>query len=146
MQFETRLINSVEARPVRQQVLRPHQTVEETAFVGDDDPNTFHLGAFAAGELCCIATFMKQDPPDGPNPEAWRLRGMATLETWRGNGLASTLVSEGMTRLRARGATRLWFNARTTAADFYLRFGFEVLGEVFELPNIGPHVVMHAAL
>jgi hypothetical protein len=40
----------------------------------------------------------------------------------------------------------VWCNARTPARGFYERAGFAVEGEEFELPEIGPHVLMTLAL
>ncbi|MCW3019870.1 MAG: family N-acetyltransferase, partial [Solirubrobacterales bacterium] len=42
----------------------------------------------------------------------------------------------------AAGAQRIWCNARTPARRFYERAGFGVISEEFELPMIGPHLVM----
>jgi predicted GNAT family N-acyltransferase len=41
-----------------------------------------------------------------------------------------------------RGASRVWCNARTPARSLYERAGFSVVSEEFELPDIGPHLVM----
>ena len=41
-----------------------------------------------------------------------------------------------------RGATRIWCNARTPARSLDQRAGFQVVSDEFELPEIGPHVVM----
>ena len=45
----------------------------------------------------------------------------------------------------SHGALRLWCNARTPARSFYERAGFRVVSDEFELPGIGPHVVMERA-
>ncbi len=36
----------------------------------------------------------------------------------------------------------MWFNARTPAVPFYRAHGFQVRGEEFILPDIGPHYFM----
>jgi predicted GNAT family N-acyltransferase len=41
-----------------------------------------------------------------------------------------------------QGAARVWCNARVPAISLYARAGFEVESEEFEIPGIGPHVVM----
>jgi predicted GNAT family N-acyltransferase len=40
----------------------------------------------------------------------------------------------------------VWCNARTPAVGLYAREGFAIEGEEFELPEIGPHVVMTRSL
>ena len=33
----------------------------------------------------------------------------------------------------------LWCNARTTAFEFYEKMGFTIVGDEFDIPNLGPH-------
>jgi len=75
---------------------------------------------------------------------AHRIRGMATRPDHRGLGLGRRLVEAGLEMLTERHGCRpiLWCNARTTAAGDYARLGFVQLGEEFDIPHIGPHVVM----
>jgi predicted GNAT family N-acyltransferase len=40
------------------------------------------------------------------------------------------------------GAGVIWCNARVPAIGFYRRGGFVAQGDVWEEPEIGPHVVM----
>jgi predicted GNAT family N-acyltransferase len=39
----------------------------------------------------------------------------------------------------------VWCNARTPARSLYERAGFTVASDEFELPEIGPHLVMELA-
>ncbi len=71
---------------------------------------------------------------------------MATREDARGQGIGGALLQACLDYIRAAGGTTLWFNARTTAAGFYSRFGFVVQGDGFDLPGIGPHVVMELSV
>lgn len=43
---------------------------------------------------------------------------------------------------RAHRAARIWRNAHVTAKRLYERGGFVSESAVFELPRIGPHVLM----
>ncbi len=54
-------------------------------FEGDNDKDTFHLGAFYQNELVGIATFMK-NTIYSELEEQYQLRGMATLPKVRGKG------------------------------------------------------------
>ena len=71
---DIREISAVEARPIRQRVLRPHQRAEELVYPGDDDASTFHLGAFVNDELVGILSMYRHAQPpaetDAPEGEA----------------------------------------------------------------------------
>ncbi|MEL7485119.1 MAG: GNAT family N-acetyltransferase, partial [Planctomycetota bacterium] len=71
-----------------------------------------------------------------------RIRGMATLPEHRGLGYGRSLIERGLAEIAAGKGDVAWCNARTTASEYYQRVGFSVASEVFELPDIGPHVVM----
>lgn len=122
-------------RPLRQAILRPHQTLDELA--AHEPPDAFAVGVFSGDALVAVGFVA----PEG-GPGAWRVRGMATAPAVRGRG-AGTLVLEALVRHALdHGATRIWCNARTPARSFYERGGFRVTSEEFELPQIGPHYVM----
>lgn len=125
-------------RPLRQAVLRPHEPVD--AMASSESGDTFAVGAFAADELVAVGLIA----PDG-EPGVWRIRGMATAAAARGAGAGSAVLDALLRHAEAHGATRIWCNARTPARRFYERAGFRVVSGEFELPMIGPHVVMELA-
>ena len=67
MTTEIRVISAEETRPVRQRVLRPHQRPKELVYPGDDDHDTFHLGAYGDdGTLLAILSMYRHaQPPAG---------------------------------------------------------------------------------
>jgi predicted GNAT family N-acyltransferase len=67
---------------------------------------------------------------------------MATLPSQRGRGLGAELLASCLTHAREHGGRRVWCNARTPVLGFYERFGFAADGEEFDIPDLGPHVVM----
>jgi len=83
------------------------------------------------------------DPnPDLPEPESqYRIRGMATLPEFRNLGIGTAMLNEGLLILKGKKAKRIWCNARETAFAFYEKSDFLMLGEIFDLPGIGPHKV-----
>src|SRR5215213_339767 len=130
-----RTVPLAQTRALRQAVLRPHQTVEDVA--AHEVPGAIAVGAFHGDELVAVGL----TGPDG-GPGAWRVRGMATVPAARGRG-AGAAVLDGLVRhALAAGATRVWCNARTPARSLYERAGFAVVSDEFELPEIGPHLVM----
>jgi GNAT superfamily N-acetyltransferase len=130
--------------PLRQQVLRPHEPISALRLRGDDDPTT---GTFAAldtdGEVVGTATVRQEACPWRPDePAAWRLRGMATADSMRGQGIGAHVLRATIAHVVLEGGHLIWCNARTPAQRFYQREGFVVEGDEWEDPQIGPHVAM----
>jgi GNAT superfamily N-acetyltransferase len=140
--MEVRSISAAEARTVRLPVLRAGLPPESAILDHDDDPVTWHFGAFDDARLVGVATFFAESCPSRPGPSAWRLRGMATLRDMQGRGAGRALVTEGVRVAAAAGAALLWCNARVSARGFYEKVGFVAVGSEFELPGTGKHYVM----
>jgi ribosomal protein S18 acetylase RimI-like enzyme len=145
MSARIREITAAETRPLRQQVLRPHQRAEELVFGGDDSAGSFHAGAFVGEKLVGVATIVPEALA-GHDARSWRVRGMATLAEVCGHGHGASLLEACLEHARKQGGAIAWCHARTSAQGFYERAGFVVEGEEFELPAIGPHVVMVKSL
>lgn len=135
-----RPITAADVRALRHRVLRPTQPVESTVYDGDDLAETMHLGAFDGDRLVGIASLYRE--PRSGTADGWRLRGMATGAEARGRGFGAALLTACLDRAAAVDSAEVWCNARQAAIGFYRRAGFEVIGEEFEVENIGPHVVM----
>ncbi|MCA1690793.1 MAG: GNAT family N-acetyltransferase [Actinobacteria bacterium] len=120
--------------------LRP---AESSVYPGDDHPSTVHLGAFLEDQLVGIASLYAErrgtGKAEGPG---WRLRGMASSPEVRGRGVGRALLHACVEHVARRGGGELWCNARMPAVPFYATSGFEVVSEQFDIPDIGPHVVM----
>lgn len=137
-----RQVTAEEVRPLRHRVLRPAQSFGETAYPGDDLPDTVHVGAFDDdGRLVGIASLYREARAGGP-AGGWRLRGMATDPDVRGAGFGAAVLGECVDHVVAAGGDELWCNARLVAVGFYERAGFAVVSDEFDVPGIGPHVVM----
>jgi GNAT superfamily N-acetyltransferase len=137
-----RRISAAETRPLRQAILRPHQRVEELAYPGDDSTETAHFGAFVNGELIGIASVYREAPHGETNDKSWRLRGMAVVPQFHRKGIGSLLLHACIDHARKHGGAMMWFNARKPAVPFYEAHGFQIRGEEFMLPDIGPHYFM----
>lgn len=133
-------------RPLRRTVLRPDQPPEACVYPGDDAPASTHFAAFHRDDIVGIASLYYEPSPRSEVADAWRLRGMATSDAVRGTGVGGRLLQACIDHVRAHSGRLLWCNARTPAEGFYQRYGFETLGDVFDLPDIGPHVYMHLRL
>jgi ribosomal protein S18 acetylase RimI-like enzyme len=126
-------------RALRQSVLRPHQSVREMAV--DEADGTHAVGVFHDDVLIAVGLI-------APSPElgGWRVRGMATAPDSRNRGAGAAVLDALLRHAAASGASRVWCNARTPAQGFYERAGFHATSQVFDVPQIGPHVVMERAL
>jgi ribosomal protein S18 acetylase RimI-like enzyme len=71
---------------------------------------------------------------------------MVTVPEHRRLGLGRAVL-DGLLRAAIEGGGGLvWCNARTTVRGFYEASGFVTDGDVFELPDLGPHVRMSLEL
>jgi predicted GNAT family N-acyltransferase len=141
-----RPVTAEEVRPLRHRVLRPSQAFKETAYAGDDLPDTVHVGAFDDdGRLVGVASLYREARAGGP-AGGWRLRGMATDPDVRGAGFGAAVLGACVAHAAAAGGDELWCNARMAAVGFYQRAGFEVVSDEFDVAGIGVHVVMARAI
>ncbi len=133
---------------LRTRVLRPHFSESQLAnFDGDTDPDTSHFAYERDGEIVGVLTVRIADAPEsvtvsGPSCQ---IRGMAIAPEFQGQGIGGRLMSFALTRfaLQHPEIKTAWCNARLSAEDFYARYGWTPTGDVFDVPQIGPHVVMH---
>ena len=107
--------------PLRQAVLRPHQTIDEVAAPGDDDPESATFGVIdrATGSVVGTATVLRAEAPmakDGADfaadgaggAPAWRLRYIATRDDLRGQGLGSRALEAALAHVAAEGGGAAW--------------------------------------
>lgn len=125
---------------LRRRVLRDGRADASVTWLGDDDPDTMHLGIVQERELIAISTWLTSDGHDDGTPRAIQLRGMATEPALVGRGLGGRLLRAGIERAVERGAELVWANARISALGFYEQAGFTPVGDVFTIPDVGlPH-------
>lgn len=147
LRHSVELIPAAATRGLRHRVLRPDQPTSACVYPLDDHPDSAHFGAFHNRTLVGIASIF-QESPDRPTPRSpaphqdWRLRGMATDPEVRGKGYGGALLRACLRHVEQLDGRRLWCNGRTTVWDFYAHFGFQRVGDVFDLPGLGPHYLM----
>jgi GNAT superfamily N-acetyltransferase len=130
---------------LRKAVLRPYLAEDEPYVVADDSlPTTVAFGAVTHGDRVIGVGRITPEPPpfDADHKHGWRLRGMATSPEARNLGVGSALLDALIGHIAGTGGGILWCNARTSASAFYERGGMERWGDVWQDPEIGPHVVM----
>ena len=132
---------------LRHAVLRAGLPRETAIFAGDDLPTTRHFVATAPPEdriVGCV-TILQSLWETQP---AWQLRGMAIEPTLQRAGVGSKLlasVEQFVTGERSSPtppAHLLWCNARVPASGFYVKHGWRIVSDVFDIPSAGPHLKM----
>ena len=129
---------------LRWRILRDSRPGASVAFPEDSRPDAFHLAVRdAEGTVVAVASVSAEETTHRPGRSAVRLRGMAVDRPAQHHGLGRLLVTTVVDRLRGDGVEVLWCNARDSAAGFYARLGFDVVGDGFVLPESGiAHHVM----
>lgn len=151
MKTTVRLIPSELTFDLRDRVLRGVRPRESSFYAEDNLETTFHVGVLTAESgnapaehVISNGTFMQQGHPKLPGAALpYRLRGMATDPDFQKQGLGQKIVQAGIEELQKRGADLLWFNARVSAEGFYRKLGFEVIDDVYDIPQVGPHKLMY---
>ena len=126
---------------LRHAELRTGLPLQTARFEGDEEPTTFHFGAFLAdGQNIGCASMMLTTYLGSP---AYQLRGMATRKDWTGRGVGRALLAMAERTVREKTPIRqFWCNARTPAVGFYQKQGWTVVSDLFDIPSAGPHYRM----
>jgi len=119
-------------RAIRETVFIHEQTIPPELEWDEIDANCIHVLAMdSAGKPIGTARLSS----DGS------IGRMAVLKDWRGKGVGSALVQCLLGEARSRQIKQIGLNAQTYAVGFYLKFGFQQVGEEF-LDAAIPHVRM----
>lgn len=144
-EYKADFISANSTIDLRTRVLRPGQPIELCHYPEDNLASTFHVGVMnQKGQVICNGTFMQQTHEHFPEAKLpYRLRGMATDPLFQKQGLGSLVIHKALAILNEKKSDLLWFNARISAEEFYTKLGFKPIGEIFEIPSVGPHKVMY---
>ncbi|MEN9801667.1 MAG: hypothetical protein RLZ37_792 [Actinomycetota bacterium] len=131
-EIEIRFVDVAHVRPLRREVLRADMPEATVDFEGDDDSTTFHLAAVDRSlSIIAVSSWMERPSIDDPTRRAVQLRGMATRVQFQNWGLGARLLESGFRTAQERSIELVWANARNSALNFYLKNGFEIVGEGF---------------
>jgi GNAT superfamily N-acetyltransferase len=140
-------IDSIQIGPVpveeivdlRHAVLRAGMARETAYFPGDRDSRTVHLAAKHGPAIVACATVLVNQWEGRP---ACQLRGMAVDPGYQRRGVGGRLLAEIERVALENGVGLIWANARAPAAEFYRKYGWEIVSEQFEIATAGPHFKM----
>jgi GNAT superfamily N-acetyltransferase len=136
-----RRASAAEVIGLRHAILRAGLPRDQAIFPGDENPDAIHAVAETPhGRIVGCVTLHPSTWDDAP---AWQLRGMATDPAVRGSGVGRAMLAYVEQCARSGSSVRqLWCIARVPAAGFYVRAGWKIRSEPFEIPTAGPHVRM----
>lgn len=146
--IDIQTVTARETFSVRRPVLRKGRPMEDCHFSGDELGTTFHLGAFEKDKIIGVTTcLMNKDVhlekiAEFKLHQCYQLRGMAVLESMQGKGVGKKLLKKAEQLLKEKNIKVIWFNARIAAVPFYEKMGYEMVSDVFIIPNVGDHLKM----
>ncbi len=141
--YKIELITSDQTLDLRHKVLKPFLSKKECLTPEDFLPTTTHFGLFYNDRLISTASVFPESNIDLHCGFPYRLRGMASDINYQGQGFGGALLMSIIDFLKDKRCDMLWCNARIKAFPFYKSNGFQFSGEMFDLPEIGPHKVMY---
>ncbi len=106
----------------------------------DFDDATRHFSTRnAEGMVVACCTIVQEAKEVNGKKYALRLRAMAAHPNLRRMGLSKQLLYHV---IKIFPGESFWCDAREVAVPFYLKCGWEVKSEVYDIPQIGPHYLM----
>lgn len=142
MYMNVKIVSAKELYPIRHEVLRPGKPITSTHYQKDNHLDTIHFAAYNQSAIFSIATFYPEIFELVFSEKPYRLRGMATLSEYRRKGYGKALMEYAFKYLKKNKCDVLWCKARLIAIPFYKSLGFKIIGNVYEIKEIGPHYTM----
>ena len=138
---------STDIRKLRHKVLWPHKdSFVDCVIEPDMIETTFHMGAIENDIVVGTSTFLVEKNEEFKNHSQYRLRAMATSPSVRGKQVGRQIIEASIAKLKKMNIDLLWCDARLEATGFYERLGFKMKGEIYNVPEIGPHKLMFIRL
>ena len=138
---------TADIRKLRHEVLWPHKdSFKDCVIEPDGIDTTFHMGAIENNIVVGTSTFLVDINDKFNTKSQYRLRAMATSPSVRGKQVGRQIIEVSIEKLKNMGVELLWCDARLEATGFYEKLGLQMKGEIYDVPNIGPHKLMYIKL
>lgn len=142
--MEARRISAEDTRDLRHRVLWPHlKSMEECTIDIDHRADAIHIGAFDGDRIISVLSLFETSTPKLKFEKQYRLRVMGTDPEYAGKGAGKLIVEKAVEVIQEKGYDLIWCDARKVAVGFYDRLGFEIVGDWYEVPEIGLHKTMY---
>ena len=138
---------AADIRKLRHEVLWSHKpSFEDCVIEPDYVETTFHMGALENHKVVGTSTFLIDINDKFDTTSQYRLRAMATSPSVRGKQVGRQIIEVSIEKLKNMSIDLLWCDARLEATGFYEKLGFKMKGELYNVPDIGPHKLMYLKL
>ena len=129
---------------IRQPVLRAGKPIESCFFDGDNLETTTHYGIFIDKVLAGVISVFLSSSNNFTEKKQFQLRGMAISDSVQNKGFGKLLLDDVEKEVfRKNKNAVIWFNARASAVDFYKKSAYQIIGQPFEIEEIGTHFSMY---
>ncbi len=125
--IRVRRVAAEELVELRTRVLRGGDPSRAARNPLDEEPSTWHFGAFLGDDVVGSASFFASRWPLEPTVDAYQLRYMAVEPVLQGRGVGRILLEHAGAILAANSIRRVWAHARDSALGFYRATGWEVV-------------------
>ena len=146
MKLDFKSVSSQDILKLRHEVLRKGKALATAHFEGDEAPSSQHFACFHKNKIVGCISFMQNSHKVLEDKNSFQLRGMAVDERFRGKGVGKQLLDYAETKMFANDTRLIWCNVRTTAEIFYSKSNYKRIGDVFDVPDVGPHVLMYKTI
>lgn len=120
--MDIRLVPKEAAWQLRHEAMWPDKEPEYVRIEGDE--SAAHYGLMDGERLISVVSLFKE----GSDAQ---FRKFATATPEQGKGYGTRLLNHVLVAAAEGGATRIYCNARTNKADFYMKFGLVSTGQTF---------------
>lgn len=124
---------------LRQEILRTPLGLQFSQEELEKEINDYHLAVFGPDDLigCMVLTRL--------DALTVKMRQVAVKTEHQGKGTGMQMVSASEQMAKEKGFEKIILHARDTAVPFYLKLGYQTIGEVFTEVTI-PHLKMEKRL
>lgn len=127
-----------EAVRLREKILREPLGSSFTQQELEDEKHHFQIAGFTDDTLVATAVLV-------PEGDAMKMQRVVVIENFRGQGIGSAMMDFCETFALERKSKIMYCHARDTAVNFYVKNGYEGVGEYFEEDSIS-HLKMRKYL
>ncbi len=143
MNLDFKKVASESILNLRHKVLRAERPFSTAHFDADHLASTHHYVCLLDNKIVGCVSFMKKPHDFFKEKNAYQLRGMAVEENHRGLNIGNQLLAYGEIKMKSKNTNLIWCNVRTSAEKFYTKNYYLKVGDVFEIRDVGPHILMY---
>lgn len=146
MNLTIKLIKSNELLFLRSKILRNNIDPNDCRFQGDNDLDSYHLGAFISNKLVGAVSLINNKCEKMKIENCYQMRGLCVDDSFQNRGIGKKLVKKVEEKLKKLKIDNVWMNARESAIQFYLNLNYTNTNIKYSIGQIGLHFLMYKKL